>query len=166
MAGGLKITQTGGDAQVLPTANPDQLLLFKQKQLDAVWTVEPWVARLELEAGARILYEDKDSVTTVLAARAEVLTSRRDLVRKFARANQELTDWIGKNPDEAKKLAREELAAEMHAKISEELIARSWGRITLAADILRGPLDAFVASAKSVGFLRRAPDMSRLVETP
>src|SRR5262249_1838136 len=30
-AGGLKITQTGGDAHVLPAANPDQLLLFKQK---------------------------------------------------------------------------------------------------------------------------------------
>src|SRR6266403_1212053 len=29
--GGLKITQLGGDAQVLPTQNPDQLGLFKQK---------------------------------------------------------------------------------------------------------------------------------------
>src|SRR6476469_5510234 len=44
VTGGLKIRQTGGDAQVLPTANPDQLLLFKQKQVDAVWTVEPWVS--------------------------------------------------------------------------------------------------------------------------
>src|SRR5216684_1186385 len=32
--GGLKITQLGGDAQVLPTQNPDQLGLFKQKK----WT--------------------------------------------------------------------------------------------------------------------------------
>src|SRR5215475_7861497 len=31
-AGGLKITQTGGDAHVLHTANPDQLMLFKLKQ--------------------------------------------------------------------------------------------------------------------------------------
>ncbi len=43
-AGGLSITQTGGDASVVPTANPDQLPLFQQKQLDAVWTVEPWVS--------------------------------------------------------------------------------------------------------------------------
>jgi NitT/TauT family transport system substrate-binding protein len=34
LRGGLRITQMGGDAQVVPTANPDQLLLFKQKQLD------------------------------------------------------------------------------------------------------------------------------------
>ena len=50
-AGGLRITQLGGDAQVLPTQNPDQLLLFQQKAIDAVWTVEPWVSRLEREAG-------------------------------------------------------------------------------------------------------------------
>ncbi len=29
VSGGLRITQMGGDAQVVPTANPDQLLLFK-----------------------------------------------------------------------------------------------------------------------------------------
>jgi NitT/TauT family transport system substrate-binding protein len=54
IAGGLRVTQTGGDAQVLPTANPDQLSLFQRRQLDAVWTVEPWVSRLEAEAGGRV----------------------------------------------------------------------------------------------------------------
>ena len=55
--GGLRITQTGGDAQVIPTANPDQLSLFKGKQIDAVWTIEPWVSRLETEAGAKVLVQ-------------------------------------------------------------------------------------------------------------
>src|ERR1700756_1445532 len=45
-SGGLKITQLGGDARVLPTQNPDQISLFKQKKVDAVWTVEPWASRL------------------------------------------------------------------------------------------------------------------------
>ena len=57
VSGGLRITQMGGDAQVVPTANPDQLLLFKQKQLDGVWTVEPWVSLLETEAGGKVLVE-------------------------------------------------------------------------------------------------------------
>src|SRR5436309_640103 len=48
--GGLKITQLGGDAQVVPTQNPDQLGLFRQKKEDGVWTVEPWLSRLEREA--------------------------------------------------------------------------------------------------------------------
>ena len=53
--GGLKITQTGGDAFIVPTPNPDQLSLFQRKKLDAVWTVEPWVSRLEREAGGKVL---------------------------------------------------------------------------------------------------------------
>jgi NitT/TauT family transport system substrate-binding protein len=52
-AGGLKITQLGGDAQVLPTQNADQLAMFQQKKIDGVWTVEPWVSRLEMEAGGK-----------------------------------------------------------------------------------------------------------------
>jgi NitT/TauT family transport system substrate-binding protein len=69
-SGGLRITLTGGDAQVIPTANPDQLSLFQQRQLDAVWTVEPWVSRLEIEAGGKVLLEETGSVTTVVVTGA------------------------------------------------------------------------------------------------
>jgi NitT/TauT family transport system substrate-binding protein len=77
-AGGLRITQTGGEAHVIPTSNPDQLVLFKQKQLDAVWTVEPWVSRLELEAGATVLLEEPDAVTTPTASRCAPLSPRTE----------------------------------------------------------------------------------------
>jgi len=115
-SGGLKITQTGGDATVLPTANPDQLLLFKQRQLDAVWTVEPWVSRLELEAGGKVLVEDRSAITTVLVASTEFMTARPELARKFAAAHRELTAWIIGNPAEAQRLARKELLAETRAE--------------------------------------------------
>jgi NitT/TauT family transport system substrate-binding protein len=38
VAGGLKITQTGSEAQVLPTSNPDQLALFKLAHTSS-WTI-------------------------------------------------------------------------------------------------------------------------------
>src|SRR5882724_11274211 len=57
---GYHITQIGGDVQVLPTANPDQLALFQRRDLDAVWTVEPWVSRLELEAEGKVYLEQKN----------------------------------------------------------------------------------------------------------
>src|SRR5438045_1247418 len=63
-AQGFKVTQTGGDVLVLPTANPDQLPLFQKGDVDAVWTVEPWVTRLEREAKARVFVEDKNVITT------------------------------------------------------------------------------------------------------
>src|SRR3954447_3482023 len=83
-AGGLKITQLGGAAQVLPTQNPDQLPLFQQKKLAGVWTVEPWVTRLEREAGAKILVDERDVATTVLVSSAKFLREKRELAKKFS----------------------------------------------------------------------------------
>jgi NitT/TauT family transport system substrate-binding protein len=164
--GGLKITQTGGDAQVVPTANPDQLSLFKQKQLDGVWTVEPWISRLEADAGGKVLIDDRDAITTVLVARADVLATQRELVRKLVAAHRDLTEWIKANPAEAQRMAREELDAETHAKFAPELVVSAWNRIILTSDISLDALKALISSAQSVGFLRDAPDLSRLVENP
>ena len=166
VAGGLKIRQTGGDAQVIPTANPDQLSLFKQKQLDAVWTVEPWVSRLEQEAGGKVLVDDRDAITTVLVARSGFVKEQRELVRKFTAAHRELTEWIKAHPAEAQQMALEELDAEMHAKMPQELVKSSWNRIVLTSDVSLDALKRFITSAQSVGFLRNSPDLSRLVENP
>ncbi|MEQ1697916.1 MAG: ABC transporter substrate-binding protein [Hyphomicrobiaceae bacterium] len=165
-AGGLKITQTGGDAFVLPTANPDQLSLFKQKQLDGVWTVEPWVSRLELEAQGKVLVDETESVTTVLVSRAKFLQTQRELVRKFVRAHEELSDWIKANPDEAQRIVGEEIAAETRSVVSPALIKRAWTRIILTKEVTRASLETFETNAQSVGFLIGAPELSQLVEKP
>jgi len=165
-AGGLHITLTGGDAQVIPTNNPDQLSLFKLKELDAVWTVEPWVSRLESEASGKVLVEESQAITTVVASGAKFLKEHRDLARRVVAAHQELTDWIKAHPGEAQKIAHDELLAETRTEIAPALIAHAWARITLTASISREPLEGFVARAKEVGFLRSIPDLSRLVETP
>jgi NitT/TauT family transport system substrate-binding protein len=165
-AGGLRITQLGGDAQVLPTENPDQLALFKLKKIDAAWTVEPWVSRLELEAGGKALVEDKDSTITVLVSSVKFLTEHKDMVTKFVAAERELTQWIRQNPAEAQKLVQEELTAETKGKIAPALIAHAWDRIILTNDVSRDALEKFVANAKAAGFLREAPDLSQLIVQP
>ncbi len=166
IAGGLRITQTGGDAQVLPTSNPDQLTLFRSKQLDAVWTVEPWVSRLESEAGGKILVEEKDAITAVLVSSAGFLAKNRDLAKRFVAAHRELTEWIRQNPEEAQRLAREELKASFRIDMAPDLVARAWGRMSLTPDVTREAFQSFVTSAQQVGFMRGAPDLSRLIETP
>jgi NitT/TauT family transport system substrate-binding protein len=164
--GGLRITQTGGDATVLPTANPDQLLLFKQRQIDAVWTVEPWISRLELEAGGKVLVDDHRAITTVLVASAELMKAQPELARKFAAAHRELTEWIKGNPAEAKKLAREELLAETRMEFPEALLERCWNRITLTSEIATDVLKQSVSDAQAAGFLRDAPDITGLMAKP
>jgi NitT/TauT family transport system substrate-binding protein len=166
VAGGLRITQTGGDAQVVPTSNPDQLTLFQNRQLDAVWTVEPWVSRLESEASGKVLVEEKDAITTVLVSSAGFLSKNRDLVKRFVTAHRELTEWIKQNPDEAQRLAREELQATFKVDMQPELVARAWARMNITPDVTLNAFQSFVTSAQAVGFLRGTPDLGRLIEAP
>src|SRR6266516_5769857 len=128
-AQGFKITQTGGDVMVLPTANPDQLPLFQNGGVDAVWTVEPWVTRLEREAKARVFLEDKDIITTWLVSANKFLNAQRDLVKKIVTANAELTDWMQKHPDEAQKLLIDELKEETKTTFAPDAVAQAWKRI-------------------------------------
>lgn len=165
-AGGLHITLTGGDAQVVPTDNPDQLALFKGRQIDAVWTVEPWVTRLEMEAHGKVLVDERDSVTTVLVSSRKLLERHRDLVRRFVAANAELTDWIRAHPSEAQGMVRDELAAETHTQVSPDLVGSSWARIVLTTSVNRAALQSFVVKAQQAGFLHGTHDLARLVETP
>jgi NitT/TauT family transport system substrate-binding protein len=166
ISGGLKITQLGGDAQVLPTQNPDQLSLFQQKRIDAVWTVEPWVSRLERESGGKVLVEEKEVATTVLVSSVKFLAEHRDLARKFAQAHAELTEWMAKNPDEAQKLVRAELLAETKSDMAPDLIVQSWKRITFTADVPRASVESFMQNSMKTGFIKSAPDLSKLFEKP
>ncbi|ULA62924.1 MAG: ABC transporter, substrate-binding protein, aliphatic sulfonates family [Nitrospira sp.] len=162
--GGLKITQTGGEAFIVPTPNADQLPLFQQKKLDAVWTVEPWVSRLEQDAGGTVALEQSKESITVLVSSVKFLAAKRDLAKKFAQAHRELTEWILAHPAEAKQIVQQELAAETQAKVSAELIARAWPRIGLTAEASLDEYRQFVANAQRAGFIRTAPDLSRLIE--
>ena len=162
--GGLKITQTGGDAFIIPTPNPDQLALFKSKKLDAVWTVEPWVSRLERDADGTVLVEQSKDSITVLVSGVKFLKTQRDLAAKFVRAHRELTDWILSHPEEAKQMVRQELTAETRADVSADLISQAWKRIFLTNDPSLDEYRHFVADAQRAGFIRSIPDLSRLIE--
>ena len=164
--GGLKITQLGGDAFVIPTQNADQLSLFTRKAIDGVWTVEPWVTRLEMEAGGKILVEQRDAVTTLLVSSVKLLKEQSALVKKFAAAHAELTEWINQNPAEAQSLLIGELEAETKARFKPEIVAKAWSRITFSDQISLTPIQALVKEAQTVGFLKQAGDLSKLVEIP
>lgn len=159
---GFKITLTGGDVLVVPTANADQLGLFQQGELDAIWTVEPWVSRLEHEARGKIFLEQTDAVTTVLVASVKLLQTHPALAEKFRAAHVELTAWIGAHPDEARAQVRAALSAEMKREVSPGLVAGAWRRLRFTDRVTQAQLDALVGEAQSVGFLRDAIPLDRL----
>ena len=166
LAHGMKVTLTGGDVRVIPTANPDILSLFLQGKLDAAWTVEPWVTRLINEGGGKILFANPSPLTTVLAGREGFLKEKPELAKRFLAAHHELTAWVLANPDEARRRVRDELSAITRSKISEELIAQSWTRLVFEDTISLEPFESFVKQAIQAGLLRDKVDLGKLIWKP
>jgi NitT/TauT family transport system substrate-binding protein len=161
-AQGFRVTLTGGDVNVLPAANPDLLQLFAQGRIDAAWTVEPWVSRLEREAGGRVFLEQADAITTVLAASARFLAANPDLAERFRRAHLELTNWIAAHPAEAMETVRSGLTAETRREVAPELVAASWKRLRFTGEVDPTRFAALMADAREIGLLPRSIPLDRL----
>ena len=167
---GHNVTLTGGDALVVPTANPDQLTMFQQGNVDAVWTVEPWVSRLEAEANGKV-YLDESSlwpetggkyVTTHLVSSVDFLTTQSALLKQWIAAQVELTEWINEHPDEAKKILNEEIKAETSKAIKPEILDRAWQRILITDDPISASLLKSAKDAHEIGFIKEEPNLSRI----
>jgi NitT/TauT family transport system substrate-binding protein len=167
---GLRVTMTGGDALVVPTTNPDQLALFQKGDLDAVWTVEPWVSRLVLETRAKI-YLDESSlwpdtggkyVTTHLVSGVRFLKEHPDLLKKWIAAHVELTEWINKNPGEAKKLLNAGLQAITKKALAQAVLESAWKRLEFTHDPISISLVKSAEDAHRAGLLRQKPDLSHI----
>src|SRR6266705_5045070 len=165
-AQGFNVTQTGGDVIVVPTNNPDQLALFQSGGVDAVWTVEPWVTRLERDAKARVFLEDKDIITTWLVSSAKFLRDRREFAKKTAAANVELTTWIQEHEAEAQKLLIAELKEETRAPFAPEAVAQAWKRIKFTNEVSPNMIAKAVQDGKDAGFYKGSTDTSKLLESP
>ena len=163
VAGGLAITQRGGDASVIPTANPDQLDLFQRGELDAVWTVEPWVSRLELEAGAQILIEQKDVLTTLIATSNRVLERKSDLLKKFIAAHEELTAKITADPVWAKAAVSAALKKTTGKALPAALLDHAWPRLTFTTGVQLADFTGIQRDARATGLLPMDSDLSKLI---
>jgi NitT/TauT family transport system substrate-binding protein len=159
---GFRVTATGGDVTVIPMAHPDQLTLFGKGDLDAAWTVEPWVSRIE-KTGGVVFLEEADALTTVLVASARLVRERPEVARILAESHRGLTKWLQDHPNEAQAEVRAELAAETRIEIPADVPARAWKRMRFDDGVSRDDFETLVRSAKDVGFLEDAIPLERLV---
>jgi NitT/TauT family transport system substrate-binding protein len=170
-ANGMKTTDKGGDVQVIPLANPDQLTLFLKKELDAAWAPEPWATRLIKEGNGRLFLDERtlwpngEFITCHLIVRTQFLKDHPDLVKNWIRAHVDLTDWINGHLPEAKKLLNQQIAKETGKALPDAVLDESFGRMTATYDPLRGSLINAAKSAFDAGFLgRQMPDLSSLYD--
>ena len=170
-AHGLKSTDKGGDVQVMPLANPDQLTLFLKKGLDAAWAPEPWATRLIREGNGRLFLDERDLwpqgqfVITHLIVRTKFLNQHPDLVKNWIRAHVELTEWINGHLPEAKKILNQQIQVETGKALSPAILDEAFGHLQVTYDPLRNSLLASAHSAFDAGFLgRQMPDLSGMYD--
>ena len=167
-AAGLKVTPTGGDVRILPVANADMLALMIRGDIDAAWTVEPWLSHLEREGKARILYLEppEHAVTTILATGMVFAKKHPELVAAVAAAHDELTAWIIEHPEEAKKRVAAELTRLMKRPFPAEIVERAWPRLVFDTAISTDDFKTFLNAARAAGFVRGEPSLGGLVTPP
>ena len=96
----------GGDVTIVPTDNATTLTLFKRGDLDGAWLPEPWASRLVLEAGAKVLLDEKSLwpngqfVTTNIIAAQPFLAKYPGTVRSILQANNSAIKYIACQCDE------------------------------------------------------------------
>lgn len=170
-ANGLQTREKGGDVQIIPISNADQLTLFLKGQLDAAWAPEPWAARLVHEGGGRIFLDERDLwpnrqfVVTDLIVNPKFLKDHPDVVKNFLRVHVELTDWINKNPAETKQIMNQQLQKEIGKPLAPEVMNDAFSRMQVTYDPIRSSLLKSTQQAFDEGFLGRTrPDLSGLYD--
>lgn len=161
---GLKCTLEGaGDCRISPTPNSMQLQLMQQGEIDACWTVEPWVTRLEMLADAKVLVQEPNVVTTVLAGRVAWLKAHPHEAQIIQKAHRELTQWIINHPQEAQARVTDELTQLTQAPMDKELVRRAWNRLQLTDQLDIEGLSQFVNDAQMSGLLDRVPPLDGMI---
>jgi NitT/TauT family transport system substrate-binding protein len=168
---GLKTNDKGGDVQIVPMSNPDQLTLFLKKDLDAAWAPEPWATRLVHEGNGRLLVDERSLwpngqfVIGLLVVHTKFLKSHPELVKNWIRAHVELTDWVNAHPAEAKKLLNEQIQRETNKALPADVLSEAFSRLQPTYDPLHAALNNAAQQAFEDGFLgRQMPDLSGLYD--
>lgn len=170
-AHGLTPKEKGGEVEVIPIKNPDQLTLFLKKELDAAWAVEPWASRLIKEGGGRLFLDERSLwpngrfVTAQVLASTTFLREHPDLLKKWLTAHVELTQWVNAHTEEAKRMLNAELERLTGKGFRTDVLDDAFSRLTVTYDPVKSSLFAAAQWAYELGFLGKArPDLSAIYD--
>ena len=161
---GLNVSLGGGDVRVAPTANPDQLPLFLSGDVDAVWTVEPWLSRL-LAAGGELAYAEpvETCIVTVLAARENLLEKKPEALRGVLNLHEALNAWMQEHPEEARRRVADELSRITRREFPRALVEAAWPTMRFRTDISAEDFATSFAAALRAGFLKEERNTRELL---
>lgn len=167
---GLSTLEEGGTVQIIPTANPQILDLFRQGEIDGAWVPEPWASRLVVEGGGvvlldeRAIWPDSDFVTAHVIVSAPFLRERPGIVRSWLEAHVEVTLWELANPAEAAALLNSEIEKLTGKALPDQVLAMALSAMRITWDPVAESLFESARAAWQTGFLESEPDLAGIYD--
>src|SRR5437763_672822 len=152
-------TQGGGDVHIKPQDNSQTIDTFKQGTIDGAWVPEPYLSRLVIEGGAKVLVDEKTLwpqgqwVTTNLLVRTAFLKAHPETVKRLLTGLYDTVQYIKTNPADAQTSANNQLGALTGKKLSDKVIAAAFGNLNFTVDPLASTLRKQAKDAQTVGLL-------------
>ena len=160
---GYKLRERGGNVSLVPLSNPDQLTMFKKRQIHGAWTVEPWLARLEIEGGGTLFLEEKTLWpggkygTTHFVVTKRYLAAHPATVKKLLTALIEVTERINADQTAAAVVLNGQIKKETGKTLQPAVIQKAMSRIEFTWDPISASLKKSAESAHQVGFFKKRP---------
>ncbi|PNH80742.1 ABC transporter substrate-binding protein [Arthrobacter sp. AFG20] len=162
-------TDGGGDVAINPTENAQTLKLFQDGKLDGAWLPEPWASRLVLQAGAKVLVDEKDLwdgsqtgkhgefPTTILIVNKKFAAEHPQTVKALLKGHVEAVKWLHDTPS-AKKSAVVNAALKEDAgkALAPNVIDRSLKNILFTVDPLAGAYKKLLQDGVDAGTTKQA----------
>lgn len=159
----LKVSTNGGnDVTINPTDNAQTLKLFQAGKLDGAWLPEPWASRLVLQAGAKVLVDEKDLwkdgqfPTTILIVNKTFLKANPNAVKALLTAQLNTQDWLANNQNQAVKAVNDGLKQAAGATLPNEVLDRALANLTFTADPIAASYQTLLANGVKAGVTQDA----------
>ncbi|MFF2315181.1 ABC transporter substrate-binding protein [Arthrobacter sp. NPDC058097] len=159
----------GGDVAINPTENAQTLKLFQNGKLDGAWLPEPWASRLVLQAGAKVLVDEKDLwdgsltgkpgefPTTILIVNKKFAAEHPQTVEALLKGHVEAVKWLNDTPATEKATEVNAALKEAAGKaLSQEVIDRSLKNIVFTVDPLAGAFKKLLQDGVDAGTTKQA----------
>jgi len=164
---GLKTQTTGGnDVDIVNQENSQTLSLFTTGEIDGAWLPEPWASRLLLEAGGKMLLDEKtlwpneEFQTTILISSRQFLEDHPDAIEALIAAEVAETDAIRADPEQARTALNAAIGELTGKPLKDATIEAAFANIQPTWDPLAGTLNTIAANGVEAGTLAEVPDLS------
>jgi NitT/TauT family transport system substrate-binding protein len=158
-----------GDVAINPTDNAQTLKLFQDGKIDGAWLPEPWASRLVLQAGAKVLVDEKDLwdgslsgkagefPTTILIVNKKFAAAHPDTVKALLKGHAESVAWLNSaSAEEKADVINAALQESAGAALPADVLERSLKNIVFTVDPLAGTYPKLLTDGVEAGTTKQA----------